>query len=379
MADKVENLLASLRGEEPESEPEPQADAPPPMMEGGPAAQAADLGPIEAKIAALEAKIAELETPPPALEEPPLLEEPPPALEPPPEPPQPPTQLTLFLQTRMELLERKLEMAQHDAVRANMILREREDAQRRAQKEVEDLFRRIREQQRAAGCEQELRRGYTQAQARIEELQARLTLSELRMVPAEDVLGYLEREDGHAELQRRLRIQVAKAAAKSGKTEAPADERPAPPNEMMKNAPLGGDIESISVLLGRIADLQSRLEESEVQREKERQERLRWEGSMLESLRSSRRQWQKAGGPELLVEASLESMVDSMRERDRLQLDMGKLVTILQDEPPDSGRTPALRARLAEYQEKMRRLQEKIDKQMHLVEAWVKRNKGAGE
>ena len=375
MADKVNSLLARLRGEEPE--PEPELEAPPPMMDtpvaSGPPV---DLGPIEEKIAALEAKIAELEAPP--LEAPPMEEMPPALNEPPPEPPQPPTQLTMFLQTRMELLERKLEMAQRDAVRSNMILREREDAQRKAQKEVEDLFRRIREQQRAAGFDRELRRNYSDAQEKIDDLQRRLTLSELRMVPAEDVLRCLEGNEGRAELERRIRIQLAKAEA-GGLTKEEAGEKPSPPGPDVACAPISGDIESISVLLGRIADLEARLEESEEQREKERQSRSAWESRILESMKSSRRQWQKAGGPELLVEAALESLVDSIGERDRLQLEMGKLVTMLQDEPPDSRRTPALRARLAQYQSKMDEMQGKIGKQMALVEAWVKRNKEGSE
>lgn len=369
MADKVDSLLATLRGEEPESESEapPELKAPPPMEEAP--APAADLGPIEEKIAALEAKVQELSKPP--LEAPPALEEPEP------EPPQPPTQLTMFLQTRMELLERKLEMSQRDALRANMILREREDAQRKAQKEVEDLFRGIREQQRAAGFDRELRKNYADARSRIEDLEHRLTLSQLRMIPAEDVLRCLEKKESRAELERRIRIQMAKVEAKEG---APArtepGEKPIAPTEAMQSAQIGGDIESISVLLGRIADLEARLEEQDEDREKERQSRMVWEGQILESMKSSRRHWQKSGGPELLVEAALESMVDSMKERDRLQAEMGKMVSILQDEPPDSDRTAPLRARLAEYGKKVKELQEKLGKQMALVEAWVKRSRG---
>ncbi len=318
-------------------------------------------GKIEEKVAALEAKIQELSAPP--------LKE---------SPPEPPTQLTLFLQTRMELLERKLEMAQRDAVRSNMILREREVAQRKAQKEVEDLFRGIREQQRAAGFDRELRKNYADARSRIEVLEHRLTLSQLRMIPAEDVLRCLEKEEGRAELEQRIRIQMAKVEARGEGPTEPIGEEVAPPvapTEAMQTAPIGDDIGSIAVLLGRIADLETRLEERDEEREKERQSRMKWEGQILESLKSSRRQWQKAGGPELLVEAALESMVDSMKERDRLQVEMGKMVSMLQDEPSDSDRTALLRARLAEYRKKMEELQEKLGKQMALVEAWVKRSK----
>ena len=133
------------------------------------------------------------------------------------------------------------------------------------------------------------------------------------------------------------------------------------------------------MLLGRIADLEHRLEESEKARESEAESRRRWETDMLESLKVTRRQWQKAGGPELLVESALETLVDSMKERDALQLKMSKLVAALQDEPPDSDRTPGYRARLAMNQKKMADLQDKIDKQLALVQAWVERSKGTEE
>src|SRR5262245_9221859 len=73
------------------------------------------------------------------------------------EPPRAPTELMLFLQQRMSSLEEKLAAAQEEAVRANLMLREREEAQRRAQKEVEDLFRTIREGSRAAEWDARLR------------------------------------------------------------------------------------------------------------------------------------------------------------------------------------------------------------------------------
>ena len=101
---------------------------------------------------------------------------------PPPEPPQAPTELTLFLQTKMELLEKKLELAQQESLRSNLLLREREQAQRKAQTEVEDLFRSIREQQRAANYDKVLGRQLSSSQLRtplLSETHVRVGLSQM--------------------------------------------------------------------------------------------------------------------------------------------------------------------------------------------------------
>ncbi|TPW21737.1 MAG: hypothetical protein FD126_381, partial [Elusimicrobia bacterium] len=195
---KVDRLLAQLRGE---TLPE---EAPPPDMpaEGGSAPVASgEFEALKSKLAELEQKMGQMGAPPPMdmPMEPPLEEVPPAAaFEPPPTPPTAPSELTLFMQTRMELLERKLDLAQQEALRAGLMLREREEAQRRAASEVEDLFHSMREAQRAASYDKTLREHLTAAEARAKELEARLSMAELKMVPAEDVLRFVETEEGRA-------------------------------------------------------------------------------------------------------------------------------------------------------------------------------------
>lgn len=283
-----------------------------------------------------------------------------------------------FLETRMALLEKKLEIAQQEALRATVLLREREDAQRKAQREVEDLFRDIREQQRAAQWDRSLREQYSSALARARELEARLALAELRMIPAEDVLRALESEEGRAELERRLRAQLERAAQEAGgppPEQAPGGEAPeAPPAPPVPPPPLP----PLAVVMGRVADLERRLEEAKRERDAERERRKAWERDILQELGSVRSRWRKSGGPEALVEAALESMVDSLRRRDAAAEELSRLAAALRDEPPDSGRTPELKAGLARNQELMKALQEDIDKQMALVQAWMEQGKGTG-
>lgn len=372
---KVDKLLATLRGEAaPEPEPEPDAPAPAASV------PAPEFEALKGKLAELEEKLGALAAGPPPMDAPPAEapEEVPPLAppEPAPEPPKPPTELTLFLHTRVELLEKRLELASQEALRSSLLLREREEAQRKAQAEVEDLFRNIREQQRAANFDKTLRERWSSAAARVKELEGRLALAQLRMVPAEEVLRFVETEEGRAELKRRLEAQVA------GATEPPAPPRtetvaPSP----QQAPPAAGDsreLDSLAVVLGRVADLERRLEEAHRDRDKERFERKRWEEGILEALSSSRGRWEKSGGPELLVEAALEGVVESVRERDTLQLEMGRLVELIKEEPPGSEKLPELRGKLALAHKRMDALAAELSKQTALVQAWVKRNTEGG-
>ncbi|MEE8425062.1 MAG: hypothetical protein V3S11_04505 [Elusimicrobiota bacterium] len=398
MADKVDNLLAALRGEAP---PEPQPAPAAAFVDSGAGAAAEQVTAVLGeKFAALEQKLDDM-----ASAQKPAEPEGPP-------PPQAPTELTLWLQTRIELMEKKLEMAQHEALRANILLREREQAQRKAQREVEDLFISIREQKRSASFDRELREHYSAAQARVRDLEERLTLAQLRMVPAEDVLLQMATDEGRNLLEEQLRVQLAKAGKAAApaapesepsvlppappapeSVELPADPAapPAPPTpEMLSQAstdpappapaarPPEADVvgQRTAALLGRILDLEHRLDESERLRRKDIDERVRREEDILNAMKQTRRQWQKSGGPDVLVEAALETMVDSLKERDKLQEEMSNIVAALQDEPPDSQKRPQLRARLSECQERMTGMQDKLDKQLALVQAWIERNKG---
>lgn len=347
-------------------------------MESGGAGSvpSAEFEALKAKIAELEEKMGQMSAPPPMempAEPPP--EEVPPSLppEPPPTPPSAPTELTLFMQTRMELLERKLDLAQQDALRSGLLLREREEAQRKAQGEVEDLFRSMREAQRAASYDKTVREHATAAEARAKELEARLAMAELRMVPAEDVLRFVETEEGRAELVKRIGEQMSRAA------DAGPGPAPAAPNAASL-PPAGGPVpfETLAVVLGRVSDLEKRLADSERERVRQAEERKRWEGQIAASMSTAASRFARAGGPDLLVEAALEAVVESVRRRDALQMELSAAVSALQDEPPGSEKGAELRGKLALAHKAMAELQTDIDKQLALVRAWVQRETGGG-
>lgn len=371
---KVDRLLAQLRGEIlPEEAPPPEMPA-----EGGSATvPSGEFEALKSKLAELEERLGQMSAAPPPMDMPaePPLEEVPPAAppEPPPTPPSAPTELTLFMQTRMELLERKLDLAQQEALRAGLMLREREEAQRRAQSEVEDLFHSMREAQRAASYDKSLREHLTAAEARAKELEARLTMAELKMVPAEEVLRCVETEEGRAELVRRLGEQVARAASAG-----PAPTPDAPTSLTLP--PAGGPVpfETLAVVLGRVTDLEKRLADSERERVRQAQERKAWEAQVAASLSSAAGRFERAGGPGMLVEAALEGVVESVRRRDALQLELSTAVSALQDEPPGSEKGAELRGKLALAHKEMAALQADIDKQLALVRAWVQREAGGG-
>ena len=378
---KVDRLLATLRGEA-------APDEPPPQEEAAPAASNEAVSALEARLAELEGRLAQLAAPPP-MEEAPAAEFPaeevPPALppEPAPEPPKAPTELTLFLHTKVELLERRLEMAQQEAIRANLLMREREEAQRKAQTEVEDLFRSIREAQRAANYDKTLREHYSSAASRVKELEGRLAAAQLRMIPADEVMRFVETEEGRAELKRRIEAQLGQAAAPEEPSAPPAP--PAPPQAPERPAPgdflappvsapgTGFALEQLSVVLARVSDLERRLEEAQAERDREREARRKWEQSTLEAMSLARSRFERSGGPDLLVEAALEAVVECVRQRDALQLEMSRTVEALKDEPAGSDAAGEMRGRLALAHKRMTELQADMDKQLALVQAWVKR------
>lgn len=370
MAEKVDFLLAALRGQPPPEAPPPEAGAVPSVSEDA-------LAPMRSRIEELERRLQELASPPAPAE----------GEEPPPEPPKPPTELALFLHTRVELLEKRLELAQQESLRANLILREREEAQRKAQAEVEDLFKSIREAERAARFDRRLREEHSTVRGKVEELEARLAMAQARMLPAEEVLRFLETEEGLERLKERLKEQLSRIE-NAAPSEAPApqgseaEERPGHagpppvstgPGQARTFAPL--EIPGLSIVIGRMADLERRLEDAEKGRESERQARLRWENDILHALRESPERWRRAGGPELLVEAALESLVESLKKRDELDRELTHTLEALRAEPPGSEREPLLRARLAELRKGMEDLQPEFEKKLALVNAWLEKNK----
>jgi hypothetical protein len=360
MAEKTESLLAALRGQPPPEAP-PPADAP----AGGGSVSEEQLAPLRSKIDELERKLAEMAAPPAPIE----------GEELPPEPPKPPTELTLFLHTRVELLERRLELAQQEALRANLVLREREEAQRKAQGEVEELFKSIREAERAAHFDRRLREQHSATQARVEDMGARLAMAELRMIPADEVLSWIEKEGSLEAVRERLQERLSKmppAAGPGGETPPPQ-----PPSPALVGKPTDySQVGPIAAAMGRVVDLERRLEDTEKARRKEYEERLRWESNVLQAVRQSGERWEKAGGTGILVEATLQSMVESLSKRDAYAEELAKIVQQLQTEPPGSSAEPALRARMRELKKSIEALQPELDKAMAVVNAWVERSKG---
>lgn len=357
---KVDRLLATLRGE---AAPEEA-----PVMEAAPEAvvPSGEFEALKSKIGELEARLSQM-APPPALEAPleaPIEEVPPMASEPPPTPPQPPTELALFLHTRVQLLENRLELAQQEALRSGLLLRERDQAQRKAQTEVEELFHSIREAQRAANYDKTLRENASATAERVKELEARLALAQLRMVPAEDVLRFIETEEGRAELAKRIQTQLeASPEPISSPGEEPGPMAPEP----------GVRPDQLAVVLGRVSDLEARLEEAQKARESERAQARRRKEELLQAMKVSSSRFERAGGAELLVEAALAGVVECVRQRDTLQLEMGRTVEALRDEPQGSEAAAEMRGKLALAHKRMAELQADLDRQLALVQAWVKR------
>lgn len=188
-------------------------------------------------------------------------------------------------------MEEKLKLAEQEALRATLMLREREDAQRKAQTEVEALFRNLRGQAR----------------------------------------------------------------------EARAQEPPGPAPEP-----------ALAALMGRIGEIERRIEEAEADRDRQCRERRDFERNILEAMRQIRRQWHKSGGPELLVEAALEDMVEALRQRDAAHREMAAALAALKDEPPHSSERVALHAHLEACRDRAEEIQKKLNGQMAIVQAWTK-------
>jgi hypothetical protein len=134
----------------------------------------------------------------------------------------------------------------------------------------------------------------------------------------------------------------------------------------------------LATVLGRVSDLEKRLAESERERVRQAEDRKRWEGQIAASMSTAASRFARGGGPELLVEAALEAVVESVRRRDALQVELSAAVSALQDEPPGSDRGAELRGKLALAHKEMASLQADIDKQLALVRAWVQRETGGG-
>lgn len=299
---------------------------------------------VEALLAALRGE--ETSFDPPA---PPVLPEEPAPLKGPPLPPTPsetrppvPEDMLIYLQTRVELLERKLEEARGAALRAELTLKEREAAQKVAQREVESMFRSMREQTRAAAWDKTLREQLVSEQDRVREL------------------------------EERLRSLAVAALSQESIPPAPPPGAPVPPEP-----PYAVESAALAAMIGRVADLERRLMESEAARTAGEEERKEWEAGILRALKHLPAQWKRQGGPEALVEATLESLVDAMREREALGLQLKRELSAVDDEMPGTKEADEARAKAAATRRRIDELQWRIEKQSAVVEAWMKRQQQA--
>lgn len=304
----------------------------------GPAASSDAVNALNAKLAALEKKLDEIAK----------------ASLPPGEgdPPKPPTELAMFLQSKLDLVESRYQTAQAEALRANLLLREREEAQRKAQKEVEQLFRSIREQTRSSAWDAQLRQ-------RLLQLEEQLRRVSSGSIPAEEVLAALENDDLKLQLEKRVREKILGAPG------APA---PAP------QAPSTEDPSMVAALVGRLADVEQRLEAALKERDEERDRRRAWEAQLAGQV-GGERVFDRAGGKQLLVEAALESSVEAFRAREELTLKLQALLKRIEAEPPQSPALFGLRAQLADLQKRMEQVQAALDKNVALVQSWVRQTK----
>ena len=286
------------------------------------------------------------------------------------EPPRPPTELMMYIHARTELLERKLQEAQAEALRANLLLHEREAAQRKAQKEVEDLFRTIKDQQRAASYDAGLREQVSSAQRRIAELEARLGQAELGAIPAEQVLAAFKDADAAEALRREAEERVRRAQGGP----------PAAPNEAQRADALHPSVDSgtLLVLTARISDLERELEAARRERDEERGRRAKWERETAASFAQARERWKRPAGVDITVEAALETMTLALREREEVEAELKGALEQAQAEPPGAPVDPVVRARITGAQERLEALQKTLDQQLNLVQAWIEQSRREG-
>jgi hypothetical protein len=282
------------------------------------------------------------------------------------EPPKPPTDLMMFLTTRMELLEQKLQAAQEEAVRSNLLLREREHAQRQAQTEVEHMFRSIREQTRAASWDAKLREEFKAAQARIAELEEKIQNASPGSPVIEETVSAWQGAEGREEVEKRVRRQAEEARERLSSSPPPSP--PAAPTAAAENA---AEAQTMGLVLGRLADLETRLVQAETERDQEKARRIMWEKQVFSELIKNPERFEKTGGGPLLVEASIHHAVRAIRERDETADELRSLLKRIESEPADSKELISLRAKLTSAQAKMQELQKEVLKHSLLLQTWL--------
>lgn len=325
---------------------------------GGAPAPEETVRPLQRRIDELEKKLAELlkATAPPEEGE----------------PPRPPTDLMMYIHARTELLERKLQEAQGEAQRANLLLNERERAQREAQREVEQMFRSMQEQTRAVRYDAALREQVGAAQARISELEAKLREAALRALPIEAVAQAL-RDTESMEL---LRAEITERVRKIRESQTlSAPEGGAAPGPATQAHDIASDTGTVVMLTAKLAELEQALEEARRERDEERKRRAEWERDIVANFSQANERWRKGGGAEVAVEAALETMALALRERDAAQNELEDALDRAQAQPPGAEPDPVLRSRITAAQKRLEELQGTLEKQLALVQAWIAQNK----
>ncbi len=197
------------------------------------------------------------------------------------EPPRPPTELMMYIHARTELLERKLQEAQSEALRANILLHEREQAQREAQKEVEQLFRSMREQTSAVRYDAGLRDQIGAAHKRMEELEHKLREQELRAMPIEAVAKALRDTDQMELLRQEVADRVRRIQESSAEGAPPLPPLPPLAGPATQAHDLASDTGTVLMLTTKIAELERSLDEARQERDQEKGRRTEWERDIV--------------------------------------------------------------------------------------------------
>ncbi|MBI4349155.1 MAG: hypothetical protein HY553_20120 [Elusimicrobia bacterium] len=291
------------------------------------------------------------------------------------EAPRPPTELMMYIHARTELLERKLQEAQSEALRANMLLSERERAQREAQREVEQMFRTMQEQTRAVRYDAALREQVGSAQQRILELEAKLREAELRALPVEAVAQALRDTEAMELLRREIEERVRRIRAAEAGSAPGGETPPAPPGPATQAHDIASDTGTVLMLTAKIAELEQSLEKAREERDEERKRRAEWERDIVANFSQANERWRKGGGAEVAVEAALETMALALRERDAAEDELKDALDRAQAQPPGAEPDPVLRSRITGAQKRLEELQGALEKQLALVQAWIAQSK----
>lgn len=121
----------------------------------------------------------------------------------------PASELTRFLESKVRELEKKLQETQEKALSSSILFREREEAQKKAQKEMEDFLKTVREGQRQAELDRHIQEQLKTSQSRIQDLEEKL-LEQSRHAVAEET--FLKVSEG---LERRMQTLETEAQARA--------------------------------------------------------------------------------------------------------------------------------------------------------------------